>query len=52
MTLAELIRILRSYEREVGSDAYVVLADEATIIGDAVSVGLSDDGEVVISVMD
>ena len=52
MTVSELIRILRGYEREYGRDAYVVLADEQDIIGDANSVGLSDDGEVVISLQD
>ena len=52
MTVSELIRILRSYERELGSSAYVVLADDQDIIGDANSVGMSENDEVFISIQD
>ena len=52
MTLSELIRILRGYERDLGSDAYVVLADDEEVIGDANSVGVTQDGDVVITIQD
>lgn len=48
MTVSELIRILRQYQREYG-DKYVVLADYENVIGDAESVGLVN-GDIVISI--
>lgn len=50
MTVGELIDILRQYERELGSDTYVSLADYNGVIGDAVAVGVDDNnGDIIIS---
>ena len=51
MTLSQLIEILHLYQRAYG-DLYVVLANEEEIIGDVASVGISNEGDVVISIMD
>ena len=51
MTLSELQRILREYQRAYG-DQYVVLADDSTIIGDCNSVGLDPSGDIILSIVD
>lgn len=51
MTVGELIQILRQYERDLGMDTYVSLADEDSIIGDLSAVGYDDrTGDIILSV--
>lgn len=50
MTVGELIDILQGYAIEYGEDAYVVLANDREIFGDAWQVGVDDlHGDIIVS---
>ena len=50
MTISELIQLLRAWERELGTDAYVSIADFEGVIGDVAAVGYDDKtGDLIIS---